>query len=287
MLSGKRKNPQWVHPTWLHTWVTPYLIHMCTWAPDTNSQPIYSSPLSNLVWIDPFDSWSLVNKQKCLWFLYSQISTSAQGISNRENLDGITIDFSFEFMKLSLNEICSNTLQVTGCGCLLLEKAAALGKVYLFSWSVAGSFIVLDFVLLLGEESPESVTGSGWHPPRKVLSPGQTHSALPLGAALEHGQIEGYEDLLVFLDFFGYENIYNKIIQINKVHLQQSQICLSPRSFPVLPYQGFLFHQAHASSLSHFPPVTSFQHKHRAFGILFTWWGKNMDIALEAYKMNK
>lgn len=162
-------------------------------------QPIYSSPLSNLVWIEPFDSWSLVNKQKHLWFLYSQSSTSAQGISSRENLDGITIDFSFEFMKLSLNEICSNTLQVTGCSCLLLEKAAALGKLYLFSWSVAGSFSVLDSVLLLGGEWQKVWQGAGDIPP-EVLAPGQTHSAPPLGAAWPK---EG-QDLLVFWwGFFG------------------------------------------------------------------------------------
>lgn len=146
-------------------------------------QPIYSSPLSNLVWIDTFDSWNLVNKQKQLWFLYSQSSASAQGISNRENLDGITIDFSFEFMKLSLNEICSNMLQVTGCTCLLLEKAAALGKLYLFSWSVAGSFGVLDAVFLLGGEWSESATGSWWSP---CCWPDP-----PLGAAPEHGQMRG------------------------------------------------------------------------------------------------
>lgn len=191
MLSGKRKkspvgSPHVVtHPSS----PTPSLSTSST---NTNSQPIYFSPLSNLVWIDPFGSWSLVNKQRHLWFLYSQISTSAQGISNRENLDGITIDFSFEFMKLSLNEICSNTLQVTGCGCLLLEKAAALRKVYLFSWSVAGSFSVWDSVL-------ESVTGSGDIPPQ-VLAAGQTLSAPPLGAAPEHGQIEE-QNLLFFWVF--------------------------------------------------------------------------------------
>lgn len=202
---GKGKNSQWVHPTWLHTWVVPPHLspshpHVCLDHKQT-PQPIYSSPLSNLVWLDSFDSWSLVNKQKPLWFLYSQSSTSAQGISNRENLDGITIDFSFEFMKLSLNEICSNTLKATGYSCLLLEKAAALRKVYLFSWSVAGSFSVLDSVLLLGAEWPESVTGSWWHPPWSP-APGQSHSAPPLGAAPEHSQMEGQDLLVCFLGFF-------------------------------------------------------------------------------------
>lgn len=169
-------------------------------------QPMYSSPLSNLVWIDPFGSWSLVNKQKPLWFLYLQSSTSAQGIRNRENLDRITIDFSYEFMKLSLNEICSNMLKVTGCSCLLLEKAGALRKVYFFSQSVAGSFSVLDSVLFLGAEWPASVTGRWWHPPRSS-APGQTYSAPPLGAASDHGQIEG-QDLLGFGIFLVIKNLH-------------------------------------------------------------------------------